>query len=404
VARAATIRPSVRLAVYTDYRYHRVAGEIYAERAFALFLARMGTMVEQLVVLGRLHPGSGDARYPMGEAVELIPLPYYPSLAEPLSAGMSMLRSLRSLWRSLDEVDCIWLLGPHPLAFVLVAFASLRRRTVVLGVRQDLPAYVAHRHPGQPIMRLVSRALDWGYRILARRLATVVIGPDLAERYGAAPRLLETAVTLVDRSDIVAPEEARDRDYSGGLTVMSVGRIDREKNPLLLAEVLARLTARGRDWRLVVCGEGSMQGELVRRLQELGLSDRAELRGYVPHDQLAELYSRSHAVLHVSWTEGVPQVLFEAFAAGTPVVATAVGGIEGHLAEAVHPIPPGSADAAVRALEEVVFDADLRARLVAAGHEIVERHTLDQACEEVVDFIANAAAMAAPAAGSVHER
>ena len=43
--------------------------------------------------------------------------------------------------------------------------------------------------------------------------------------------------------------------------------------------------------------------------------------------ELAARYAGADALVHVSWTEGVPQVLLEAFAAGLPVVATAVGGV-----------------------------------------------------------------------------
>src|SRR5262249_54859450 len=53
-----------------------------------------------------------------------------------------------------------------------------------------------------------------------------------------------------------------------------------------------------------------------------------ELLGYVPLDDgLLDVYRTSHVFLHVSWTEGLPQVLFEASAAGTPVVATDTGGV-----------------------------------------------------------------------------
>ena len=44
-------------------------------------------------------------------------------------------------------------------------------------------------------------------------------------------------------------------------------------------------------------------------------------------DGLMDVYRTADVFLHVSWTEGLPQVLFEAWAAGVPVVATAVGGV-----------------------------------------------------------------------------
>ena len=66
--------------------------------------------------------------------------------------------------------------------------------------------------------------------------------------------------------------------------------------------------------------------------------------GYVPIDGgLLDLYRSSHAFLHVSWTEGLPQTLFEAFASGLPVVATAVGGVPAAVGDAALLVEPGDA-------------------------------------------------------------
>jgi glycosyltransferase involved in cell wall biosynthesis len=96
--------------------------------------------------------------------------------------------------------------------------------------------------------------------------------------------------------------------------------------------------------------------------------------------------------LHVSWTEGVPQVLFESFAAGLPVVATAVGGVP-ELAEGRSVlIPPGDADAATEATRRVVSDAGLRAELVDAGLDCVRRFSLDSEAQRVTALFAGNAA------------
>ena len=72
------------------------------------------------------------------------------------------------------------------------------------------------------------------------------------------------------------------------------------------------------------------------------MEDRAELLGYLPiHGGLMDRYRSVNAFLHVSWTEGMPQVLLEAFAAGTPVVATAVGGVPEAAGDAALLIPAG---------------------------------------------------------------
>jgi glycosyltransferase involved in cell wall biosynthesis len=226
---------------------------------------------------------------------------------------------------------------------------------------------------------------------MARRWPVVVVGPDLAENYRRAVRVLPIAVSLVGERDLVDPGEAlAGKSWDGEpLVALSVGRIEREKNPLLLADVLAALRERDPRWRLVVCGEGPMEDELRARLSELGVAEHCELRGYVPIDgELPQLYRSSHALLHVSWTEGVPQVLFEAFAAGLPVVATAVGGVADAAGDAALLVPAGEADPPAEALARVGSDAELRRRLVEAGGARVREHTTEAECRRVAEFLA----------------
>ncbi len=338
---------------------------------------------------GRLHPGEGRgelAHYPVPEGIEFAPLPWYGSLANPLAVGRALLGSVRTFWRVLDGVDAVLLFGPHPTCFAFAALAALRGRRVVLGVRQDLPAYTRNRHPDRRSIQLMADTLEAGYRLLARLCPTVVVGPDLACNYRRARRLLPINVSLIRESDVAAGPSRS--DYEGELQALSVGRLEAEKNPLLLADALAALGPDAR-WRLTVCGEGPLAGELAQRLERLGLNGRATLAGYVPIDGgLLDLYRESHAMLHVSWTEGLPQILFEAFAAGLPVVATAVGGVAEAAGDAALLIPPGDPEAAAEALERVAADAELRERMVSAGLERARAVTLEAESERLARFIA----------------
>ena len=151
-----------RLAAYTDYVYKRRDGAIYAQRAFALFLARLGGEVESLAITGRLDPEPGESYYRLPDDVEFVPLPHYEALSKPWSALPAMARSLGTFWRLLGRVDAVWLLGPYPLSFAFVLLAALRRRRIFLGVRQDWPTYVRSRHPErfEPLLeRLAHRPL-----------------------------------------------------------------------------------------------------------------------------------------------------------------------------------------------------------------------------------------------------
>jgi glycosyltransferase involved in cell wall biosynthesis len=373
----------LRLAVYLDDTYREQDGAVYGNRAFVLFLGGVAERIESLLLLGRLDPAETRSHYRVPDGVDFAALPPYPSLVHVGPALMGMLRSLRRFWRLLDEVDAVWLLGPHPLALAFALIAALRRRGVALGVRQDWPTLVRNRHPRRRWVHAVADLLESAYRLLARRVPTVVVGPQVAEHYSRAPRLLEISVSLVREEDLIEPAP---HPWSGRL--LSVGRLDTEKNPLLMAEILRLLVAGGGDWRLTICGEGPLEAGLRERLRELGVEDRAELVGYLPlHGGLLDLYRSSDALLHVSLTEGLPQVLLEAFAAGLPVVATAVGGVPGAVGEAGLLVPPDDAQAAAASLARLAGDQDLRQSLSKAALERVRERTLEAESARVAEFL-----------------
>ena len=380
-----------RLGVYADLVYRREGETLSTDRAFIHFVTGLAPLVDELVLFGRLDPQPRRSPYALpSEGVRLVALPHYPSLTD----IVGMLRSLRgaraAFASELPALDAVWLFGPHPLAEVFARAASRSGKAVFLGVRQDLPEYIANRLPSRRWLWAVgaARALDRSFRRRARTTPTVVVGEALARRYarGSAP-VLATGFSLVRERDLVPLDEALAKPWTGELRIVSVGRLDPEKNPLLLPEILADLRHRA-DWRMLVAGDGPLADEVARRASELGVRDSLELLGYVPNGpRLWELYRSSHAFLHVSLTEGLPQVLFEAQAAALPIVATDVGGVAAALAdgEAGLLVPPNDARAAAAALERV-RDDDLRKRLVTAGLEHARRETLEAQLERVLDF------------------
>ena len=293
-------------------------------------------------------------------------------------------------------MDCVWVLGPTPFALVFAVLGLLRRKRVVLGVRSETLAYVASRHPGRPVLRAAALVQEGAFRLLGLRCPVVAVGPDIARQYRRSREVLEILVSLVDEEDVAAAPAGDARQPRGvteqdRLTILSVGRLESEKNPLILADVLALLRADDPRWHLIVCGEGPMAVELAERLHSCGVQDAAELRGYVPLDGgLRAVYEGSDVLLLASWTEGFPQVLLEAFAAGLPVVATDVGGIAAAAGDCVRLIPPGNAQAGAEALREVAADAHLRLTLIEAGRRFALRHTTQAEIRRVAEFLRRA--------------
>jgi glycosyltransferase involved in cell wall biosynthesis len=377
--------------VFSDDPYARVDGVAHGEMAFTLFLVALREHVERLVIVGRLDAAPDRGRFALPPDVEFASLPYTRDLSQPLEVGRSLLPTLARFWRVLDAVDGVWLLGPSFLGVLFAAIARARGRSVAIGVRMSYPEYIRHRHPERRGLHLAARALEAAWRGLARRVPAVVVGSDLARRYRSSRRLLSTQISLVAAEDVLDDDTALGRPYGDRLRLLAVGRIDAEKNPLLLADILAGLRRLDERWQLTVCGDGPLRVALAARMRELGVEQVCELRGHVPARELRDIYRDSHALIHVSWTEGVPQVLFEAFAAGVPVVATDVGGVRDLVSrgDTALLVPPGNAEAAIAALRRLVDDPQLRTRLVRAGLQQARRHTIEAGSRTVARFVSS---------------
>lgn len=387
----------MRLGVYSDLRYRYDDDGLSTNRSFIRFVTNLPPRTSELVIFGRLNPEPGRMPYPLAlTGVRFVALPWYPSVTALGGVIRALWRSTATFGRELEYLDAVWLFGPHPLALVFALVALARRTPVFLGVRQDYPKYIGGRLPSRRWMWAVpvAHALDGAFRLLARRAPTVALGAELARKYGRGAPVLTTGFSLVRRAELVALEEALAKPWNGDeLRLLSVGRLDPEKNPLLLLEVIRGLRVRDPRWRLTIAGEGPLREELQRRVGQLGLEEAVTLVGEVPNGPLLwDLYRRSHLFLHISFTEGLPQVLYEAQAAGLPIVATAVGGVAealrgGELGVLIHPNDAGEA---IVGVDRIMHDEELRRRLIMVGRENAEHETLEAQLDRTAAFFQRA--------------
>jgi glycosyltransferase involved in cell wall biosynthesis len=383
-----------RLGVYLDTAYRTdgaVAGRAFTNSELAPFLrfvCEVGSHFRSLVLFGREDPGGTGADYAVPGPVEIVPLPYYSNLARGLEVLRATPGTLREMWRGLGRVDAVIVFGPYPFSPALVLFALLRRKRVVLGVRQDTMRYFRSRlpHPAAAPVLAPLWAIDRLYRLLSRRLPTIVVGGLLERQYGG-PRagLAALRISLVRAADVVRKPPRR--AWSGPLELLTVGRVEPEKNPLLLVDALAELERRhpGR-FRLRWVGEGRLLEAVRARARERGVEGAIELCGFVPFGAgLLQIYSDAHLFVHVATTEAFGQVLTESMARGLPIVATDVGGVSSTLdgGRAGLLVPPSEIAPLVAAIERMSEDEGLRSRCVEHGLQLARRHTLEAEAERV---------------------
>ncbi|MGH9760478.1 MAG: glycosyltransferase, partial [Blastocatellia bacterium] len=171
----------------------------------------------------------------------------------------------------------------------------------------------------------------------------------------------------------------------GSRLILSVGRLSREKGHVDLVEAFAKLWRSFPmiDAKLVIVGDGPERRTILDRADALGVGDRVVLTGQL--DDLKPYYLVSDIMVLPSHSEGSPNVLLEAMAAGLPVVATRVGGIPEIVAHdgSALLVDPHRPDKMAASMAMLLADPDLGFRLaeearrtVALHHSLSVRHRM----------------------------
>jgi glycosyltransferase involved in cell wall biosynthesis len=174
----------------------------------------------------------------------------------------------------------------------------------------------------------------------------------------------------------------------GDLVVLFVGRLDREKN----IDELLRAVAVLPGVRAEIVGRGVCRDELVALAGELGVSDRVRFRGFVPDDELTEVYRRCDVFCMPGTAELQSIATMEAMAAGLPVVAADAMALPHLVHEGVNGFlyRPGDVDGMAAALSVLVRDPESRATMGKASRALIGRHDLSNTLEAFENVYADA--------------
>lgn len=151
--------------------------------------------------------------------------------------------------------------------------------------------------------------------------------------------------------------------------LMFVGRLAGIKGVPLLLEALHRLKEKHPDAHLTLVGDGPERKSLEAQVRQKDLHGAVTFLGYLGQAEVAEQLNKSDVLVLPSFAEGVPVVLMEAMAAQLPVIATRVAGVQELVENGVsgYTPPPGDLNTLVAALDQLLSDPELRARMGQAG-------------------------------------
>jgi glycosyltransferase involved in cell wall biosynthesis len=152
--------------------------------------------------------------------------------------------------------------------------------------------------------------------------------------------------------------------------ILYVGRIQARKNLPRLVEAYARLHQQGADVQLVIVGKKDWQSELLlAKVRELGLESAVMFTGFVPFSDLPLFYNAAEAFVFPSFFEGFGLPVIESMASGVPTITSYGSSLEEVAGNGALLVDPSDTGSIATALEKVLHDTELRARLVRCGIE-----------------------------------
>jgi glycosyltransferase involved in cell wall biosynthesis len=150
--------------------------------------------------------------------------------------------------------------------------------------------------------------------------------------------------------------------------LLAVSTLHPHKNLDGLLRAFASFRQTHPDFRLVVCGMHGFFTDQAHGLRDrLGLGDTVEFPGWIPREDLYDLFARAWAFVYPSKFEGFGLPVLEGLAAGLPTACSAIEPLASMAGDAAVQFDPSDPEAIAAAMRQVVDDEPLRARLVEAG-------------------------------------
>ena len=155
--------------------------------------------------------------------------------------------------------------------------------------------------------------------------------------------------------------------------MLFVGRVMREKGIFELAQSFNAIAIKYPDYDMIILGEAAETDDVKKCFESDQIMKRVHFKGIVSYDDVARYMQISDLLVFPSWSEGLPNVVVEAMAAGLPVVATNVGGIPEILKNGVTGLSVPARDTArlTDAVFTMIEDDKLRQKCINNARDLV---------------------------------
>ncbi|EEX49806.1 glycosyl transferase, family 1 protein [Pasteurella multocida] len=162
--------------------------------------------------------------------------------------------------------------------------------------------------------------------------------------------------------------------------ILSVGRLVAKKGFSVLLDALAILKQREVSMHCTLVGDGGLRGQLLEQIERLNIQDVVDMVGPMPQPEIIKFMKSANMMIAPSVIsedgdrDGLPTVLLESMALGTPVISTQVAGIPELVQDGVTGlcVPPNDPEALADAIERLLDDPELCKTLSLNSRALIE--------------------------------
>lgn len=355
-------------------------------------LERLEPSLEVQVLLARKHRPTSES-VPAHWEVEVALPPDYFFYMPPSRFWPSAAAAFARTWRAARGCDLVHAIKDYPHSWIAERAAHWARVPCVATAHgtYSVQPLLNERHAERAkrtYAGFASMVSVSGYT--RRRMLELLPNPDrMAERIHVVPN-------CVDSDYYAEPRQLDARPWHGRRFTLGIGELKERKGHHLSLAAWCRVAKGHDDLHHYIVGRPSgdaYQADLERMVAEAGLTERVHFVGNITEDEKVDLIQRAEVFVHTPVTaadggfEGFGIVYLEASASGVPVIGTLECGAEDAIVseETGLRVEP-NVDAVTRALERLVADGELRARMGAAGRAHAAANTWEPNAHRVLEL------------------
>jgi glycosyltransferase involved in cell wall biosynthesis len=339
--------------------------------------------------------------------------PYYPAVGgvqvymtymarELLSMGFEVTvvsyRGSKARWgERLIEVPTLKIKGLRGMSFILGATSILRREkpdliishyastSGISGLLSGLDYFLVFHGSELKLPKALSKVAA------SRSRAVICVSNWLRERLDSSGIRVDAVIPGGVESELFASLPPKEVAKEGlgieGNVVLSVGSLVRAKGFDLIPEVAKIVNSKLRASFLII-GSGPEERSIRRRAKEEGVEDRVTLLGKKSYEETAIYYRAADLLLHPARYEGYGLTALESLAAGTPVVASDIGGIKDAVVDGVDGfLVARDAKAIAERVIYLLEDDNLREEMGRRGRERALKRSWRVVTQEYIDLM-----------------